>query len=322
MALAGSKALVTGGAGFIGSHLTDALIKQGCKVTVLDDFSNGLEENLDEAGRTGMVNTVRGSVEDYSLVKSLVADADYVFHEAALNLLRSMEDPARDLLVNTSGTLNVLMAIKEANPGCLMVHASTGSVYGEPRYSPQDENHPANPVSPYGVSKLAAEHYIRLWAHLQGIKAVILRYYNVYGPRQNYGKKGGVVGIFIENVLRGQAPTIEGTGNNERCFTYVDDVVRANILAAATEGATGNVMNIATTEITTINTLAEMILKTGKSDLKPVYVPARPGDIAVFRPDISRAEKLLGYRPQVTLREGLQKTLDWFLQTGRVTTDL
>jgi UDP-glucose 4-epimerase len=318
MSFEGAKALITGGAGFIGSHLADALIKQGATVTILDDFSNGLEENIGGALKTGKARLVRGSVEDMELIKNLVKDANYIFHEAALNLLRSLENPANDLRVNTGGTLNLLTAMKELNPGCTMVFASTGSVYGEPQYNPQDEKHPLNPVSPYGVSKLAAEHYVSLWTRLYNTRAVMLRYYNVYGPRQNYGKKGGVIGIFIDKVLHGQPPTIEGTGKNERCFTFVDDVVKANLLAAAKEAALGKAMNIGNTEITTIQALADMIINAGKKDLKPAYAPARIGDIAVFRPDISRAEKLLGYHPAVMIREGLQKTLEWFIQTGKV----
>jgi nucleoside-diphosphate-sugar epimerase len=318
MAFAGSRALITGGTGFIGSHLADALVKQGATVTILDDFSNGLEENIGEALATGKARLVRGSVEDYDLVKSLVKDADFIFHEAALNLLRSLENPANDLRVNTGGTLNILMSIKDLNPKCTLVFASTGSVYGEPQYNPQDENHPLRPVSPYGVSKLAAEHYIGLWTRLYNARAVMLRYYNVYGPRQNYGKKGGVIGIFIDKVMRGEPPIIEGTGGNERCFTFVDDVVKANLLAATSTKAQGQAINIGNTEITTIKALAEMVIKIGKKDLKSAYAPARLGDIATFRPDISLAEKLLGYRPTVMIREGLQKTLDWFIRTGKV----
>ena len=220
--------------------------------------------------------------------------------------------------MNTLGTLNILMAMKELNPGCTLVYASTGSVYGEPQYNPQDEGHPLRPVSPYGVSKLAAERYVSLWTQLYHTRAAMLRYYNVYGPRQNYGKKGGVIGIFIDRVLRGEPPIIEGTGENERCFTYVDDVVNANLLAATRKSAIGHPVNIGNTEITTIKALADMTIELGKKDLKPVYGPARVGDIAVFRPDISLAEKLLGYRPAVMIREGLQKTLDWFIRTGKV----
>jgi nucleoside-diphosphate-sugar epimerase len=318
MAFAGSKALITGGAGFIGSHLADVLIKQGATVTILDDFSNGLEENIAEALSTGKARLVRGSVEDTGLVKSLVKNADYIFHEAALNLLRSLENPANDLRVNAGGTLNILMAMQELNPKCALVFASTGSVYGEPQYNPQDEEHPLRPVSPYGVSKLAAEHYVNLWTRLYKTRAVMLRYYNVYGPRQNYGSKGGVIGIFIDRVMRGESPIIEGTGANERCFTFVDDVVKANLLAANSTKAQGQAINIGNTEITTIKALAEMVIKTGHKDLKLVYAPARLGDIATFRPDISLAEKLLGYRPAVMIREGLQKTLDWFIRTGKV----
>lgn len=315
--LSGRKVLVTGGAGFIGSHLVDELVKLGCHITVLDDFSNGLEENLADACASGDVRIVRGTVEDYSLVQSLVGESEVIFHQAALNLLRSVESPVHDLLVNATGTLNMLTSMKEADKECVMVFASTGSVYGEPQYSPQDEDHPLRPVSPYGVSKLVAEQYVLLWHHLFGVKTVALRYYNVYGPRQNYGPKGGVVSIFIDHVMHGQPPIIEGTGNQERCFTFVEDVVRANLLAATTEAAWGRVYNIGTTETTTIRALADIVLKIGKSKLQPLFAPPRVGDIDMFRPDISRARKYLGYSPTVKIRDGLQKTIDWFVETGR-----
>jgi len=317
MELSGRKALVTGGAGFIGSHIVDELVGLGCHITVLDDFSNGLEENLAGALQKGDVRVVRGGVEDYGLVRDLVTEAEVIFHQAALNLLRSVESPARDLEVNTSGTLNLLLAMKEAHQECVMVFASTGSVYGEPKYNPQDEGHPLEPVSPYGVSKLAAEHYVLLWNRLFGVRTVALRYYNVYGPRQNYGPKGGVVGIFIDRVQHGQPPVIEGTGKQERCFTFVGDVVRANLLAATTEPAWGRVYNIGTTEVTTIRELADMVLEIGGSKLKPVFAPRRVGDINMFRPDISRARKYLGYRPAIKFREGLKQTVNWFIETGR-----
>jgi UDP-glucose 4-epimerase len=256
-------------------------------------------------------------VEDPELARDLVVGAEVIFHQAALNLLRSVESPARDLEVNAVGTLNLLLAMKEAGGEKVMVFASTGSVYGEPQYNPQDEGHPLQPVSPYGVSKLAAEHYVLLWNRLFGARTVALRYYNVYGPRQNYGSKGGVVGIFIDRVLHGQPPVIEGTGDQERCFTFVGDVVRANLLAATTETARGRVYNIGTTEVTTIRELADMVLEIGRSKLKPASAPRRVGDINMFRPDIARAAEYLGYRPNVKFREGLRQTVDWFVETGR-----
>lgn len=319
MQIANRKILVTGGAGFVGSHLVDRLVEMKCQVTVLDDLANGDERNLDYAQESGYLTFVLGSVEDEALVYRLVVEegCELIFHLAALNLLRSLEDPYRDLRVSALGTLNLLRAMQESPVGPVMVYSSTGSVYGEPQYQPQDENHPLEPVSPYGISKLAAEKYVLLWHRLFDVRTVALRYYNVYGPRQDYSPKGGVVGIFINRVLHGHPPVIEGTGYQERCFTFVNDVVRANLLAATTETAWGEVYNIGTTEITTIRVLADMVLELCRSDLKPTYAPRRLGDIDMFRPDISRAEQRLGYRPTVPLRAGLQKTIAWFIKTER-----
>lgn len=314
MELEGKRVLVTGGAGFVGSHLVDHLVKLDCQVTVLDDLSNGSEDNLADARRNGDVRLIVGSVEDYPLVEQVVAGNEVIFHQAALNLLRSVEDPARDLGVNTLGTLNLLLAMqKSRHPGPL-VYASTGSVYGEPRYNPQDEEHPLDPVSPYGISKLAAEKYVLLWRKMFGVSTVALRYYNIYGPRQVYGPKGGVIGIFLSRALKGAPPIIEGDGHQERCFTYVSDVVNANILAACTESAWGDVYNIGTEEITTIEELAHLSLELCASPLKPEYAAPRPGDVYVFRPNIARAAQRLGYYPRVQLTRGLQWTKEWLAE--------
>lgn len=316
MELSGRKVLVTGGAGFIGSHLVDKLTELGCYITVLDDFSNGRQENLVKALEKGNVRIIRGSVEDAQTVHHLVTEAEVIFHQAALNLLRSLENPVHDLAVNTTGTLNILTAMQQSPGKPVMVFASTGSVYGEPQYNPQDEDHPLCPVSPYGASKMAAERYVLLWNRLFGVNTTALRYYNVYGPRQSYDPKGGVMGIFIDRVLHGQPPVIEGKGKQERCFTFVDDVVRANLAAATTPQASGKVCNIGTTEVTTVEELAETVLELCNSKLRPVYSAARPGDVAVFRPDISRANAVLGYRPTVSLHEGVKKTISWFVESG------
>jgi UDP-glucose 4-epimerase len=322
MDIRGRKVLVTGGAGFVGSHLVDSLAAQGCDIAVLDELSMGTEENLEQARRNGNVSLVPGSVEDESLVRHLIVGEQrtVIFHLASLNLLRSVADPRRDLLVSVLGTLNVLQAMRESPMASVMVFSSTGSVYGEPQYQPQDERHPLEPVSPYGVSKLAAEKYVLLWHRLFGVKTVVLRYYGVYGPRQNYGPHGGVVSIFAHRVLNGLAPVIEGAGDEERCFTYVEDVVRANLLAVQTESAWGGVYNIGTTEIISIRGLADLVLELCHCMLETTSAPRRVGNVAVFRPDISKAERYLGYRPTVPLMTGLRRTIDWFIQTGRAPT--
>ena len=311
MKIENKKTLVVGGTGFIGSHIVDELVKKGYSVIVLDDLSKGTVKNLEWAKENGDVEFVKGTVEDYDLVKEVVGASDIIFHQAALNLIQSTNDPRKDLLVNTLGTLNILEAMKELQTVDIMVYASTGSIYGEPEYNPQDENHPLKPTSPYGISKLAAEKYVILWNKLYGLNTVALRYYNVYGPRQDYSEIGGVIPIFIKTVLQNKPPIIEGDGLQERCFTYVSDVVRANILAAEHESAWGRAYNIGTNEITTIKDLASIIISLDDKELEPIFAPPRVGDIQKFMPDITLAKRYLEYAPQITLEDGLPSVIEW-----------
>ena len=307
------KALVTGAAGFIGSHLVDRLLSLNCQVVAIDDLSNGKIEYLQDALHNKRFRFIKGTVVDNKLIRKVVNDGiEVIFHLASGNLLTSLEDPKLDVTVTIQGTLNILEAIKERSSKTVLIFSSTGSVYGEPKYQPQDENHPLEPVSPYGISKLAAEKYVLLWHKIYGLQTSALRYYNVYGPRQNYKEKGGVVGIFINRIKHDKPPIIEGTGKQERCFTFVSDVVEANIRAATYDMALGQAINIGTTEITTIHELAYLILKCLNSKLKPTYVPRRIGDIDEFRPSLQKAKKLLRYTPKVKLIEGINKTIEWF----------
>lgn len=305
------RVLITGGAGFIGSHLAEALVGLGAEVTVLDDFSNGKEENL--AAIREEILLISGSVTDRASVKKLFSGVgfDFVFHLAAINLLRSLENPGLDLQINTLGTIHLLEAAKDSGVGRL-IYSSTGSVYGEPKYQPQDEGHPLQPVSPYGISKLAAEKYVLHWNSQYRYPTIALRYYNVYGPRQAYDPKGGVIGIFLDRVLRGLPPVIEGSGEQERCFTFVDDVVKANLLAgAAPDAALGQAYNIGTTEITTVAELAEIVLQSCASSLRPQFTAARTGDVRSFRPKIELAQNVLKYSPGVPFAVGIKKTKEW-----------
>lgn len=309
MRLRNMRVLVTGGAGFIGSHLVDALLKRRCKVTVLDDFSTGKTKNLEHVKNE--IKIIRGGVENFRLVKKAVAGCEVIFHEAALSLLQSIEDPVRNAEVNVIGTLNLLEAARECKRVKVFVHASTGSVYGEPQRIPQDEDHPLEPVSPYGVAKLAAERYVSLWHKLYGVKTTILRYFNVYGPRKDYGPRGGVTEIFIKNILMGKPITIEWDGLQQRSFTYVDDVVDATISAAEVEGAHGNVFNIGNPTLTSVKELAQLAMELCGKNVRIRYAPKREGDVRKVAPDISRAKKVLNYRPRVKLREGLLKEIAW-----------
>lgn len=307
--------LVTGGAGFIGSHLTDALLKLGCNVTVLDDLSHGSQNNLKEAQKYSNFKFVKGSVVNGKLVDLLVRKNKFIFHLAAVNLINSIKNPPQDLKVNAIGTLNILLSMTKSKLKPTLIYSSTGSVYGEPIYTPQDENHPLEPVSPYGISKLAAEKYVALFSKQYGLHAITLRYYNVYGPRQNFQKKAGVVGIFINSALKQKPLVIEGTGEQKRAFTYVDDIVSANILAATTPKARGGIYNIGSNQITTINGLADIITKELNLNKKRLQMPRRIGEIDEFIPNLEKAKKYLKYHPQTSLKEGIRKTVAWFLSS-------
>lgn len=313
MDIAGKKILITGGAGFIGSHLVDRLLKINCRVTVLDDKSNGDKNNLLEASKNKRFQFIHGTVVNEKLVKKILKDRYYaIFHLASGNLLTSLKNPKHDLKVSGLGTLNLLETLRKNKQETILIFSSTGSIYGEPKYAPQDEKHPLNTLSPYGISKLAADKYVQLWSELFNIPTVALRYYNVYGPRQRFHNEGGVVGIFINRILHNQPPIIEGTGKQERCFTYVSDVVEANILAAETRQSWGEAFNIASSEITSIKRLAKIILYYLNSNLRPLSAPRRVGDIDSFQPDISKAKTILNYSPKVNLTQGIKNTVDWF----------
>lgn len=308
------KCLVTGAAGFVASHLTDYLLSEGAIVYGIDDMSHGSMENIQEAVKNKNFVFIKSSLTKNNSVAKVIMgnNLDYIFHLAATNLLKSIDDPMYDLSVNCKATLNILLSVQQLKHRPVLIYSSSGSVYGEPAYKPQGEDHPLNPSSPYGISKLAAEKYVLLWNKLYGVQSIALRYYNVYGPRQNYKKRAGVIGIFIDDVLNDHVPVIEGTGDQERCFTYVQDVVRANVMAALSKGAYGQAFNIASKEITTINELASIVIKACGKKIKPIYVKRRIGDIDSFQPSIDKAKKYLGYKPSVKLKVGINETIEWF----------
>jgi nucleoside-diphosphate-sugar epimerase len=305
-----SRALVTGGAGFIGSHIVDSLLADGLEVVSIDDYSAGKELNHQHLGGTPGFTKVHADVTLAASVAPYMEGVDIVFHEAVSKNTICMRDPSRDLEVNAKGTLNVLELARQAGVR-KFVHASTGSVYGEACYFPTDENHPVDPVSYYGVSKLAAEKYVRLFSDLHGMNTTILRYYHVFGPRQDNRDVGGVVSIFGRRAINNQPLIIFGDGKQLRSFTFVQDVVRINKLVACKEETQGEVYNCASGVKVTIGELAEAVLAHfGRKHLGIQYEDWKPGDIVRF--DVDNAKlKRLGFEFDYSFEQGLGETLEW-----------
>lgn len=305
-----AQAMVTGGAGFIGSHLVRGLLEQGHRVRVLDDLSTGSEANLEGLE----AEVVGGDIRDQEVVRHGVKDVRWVIHQAALvSVPGSLEDPVSCYEINLQGTLNLLWAAREARVE-LVVLASSAAVYGETN-SPVAEDALKRPLSPYAASKLAMEEAALMYHRVYGLPVVCLRYFNVYGPRQRPDSPyAAVIPAFIRAMLAGQSPVIYGDGNQRRDFVHVDDVVRANLLAAESEAAVGQVLNISGGGAVTINELAEILHGILPEAPAPVHAPAREGDIYFSEAVLDRAEGALGYRPAVGLEEGLRSTVEWFLQ--------
>ncbi|MGA2767334.1 MAG: SDR family oxidoreductase [Candidatus Bathyarchaeia archaeon] len=303
------KVLVTGGAGFIGSHLVDRLLAEGFEVTVLDDFSSGKMQNISHHKNAKELHVVHGDVRDTGLVKNVVEDVDSIFHEAALvDVALSVEEPFLFNDVNVVGTLNLLRVCADSGIK-RFVFASSAAVYGISGPAKKREGMLPRPISPYGVTKLASENYVRVFSELCGLETVCLRYFNVYGPRQGVGSSySGVITAFLSRLLNSQAPVIHGDGRQTRDFVNVDDVVAANMLALKSKNAVGEVFNIASGRATTISDLAKVMQRiTEKECLKPVYAEPRPGDIKHCWADITKAERLLGFHPKVKIDGGLLK---------------
>ncbi len=305
--------MVTGGAGFIGSNLVHALLDEGFAVRVLDDFSTGRKENL--AGVAGDVEVVEGGVADPAAVARAMDGVAVVYHQAAIpSVSRSVSDPVATHEANATGTLNVLIAARDAGVS-RVVYASSSSVYGDTQALPVREDLPAAPLSPYGVAKLAGERYCTAFHASYGLPTVALRYFNVFGPRQDPSSEyAAVVPRFATAVLAGVPPTVFGDGEQSRDFTYVGDVVQANRKAeTAPDGAFGAVFNVGQGGRTTINRLLEMLQDlAGVERGDPVKAPARKGETRHSQADITRARQVLGFDPAVSLEEGLRRTLDWF----------
>jgi len=301
------KALVTGGGGFIGSHLVERLLRDGHEVRVLDNFATGHRENL--AAVDSDVELVEGDVQSYERVHTAVRGCDLVFHIAALpSVPRSIQDPLTSTASNVTGTLNVLLAARDEDVRRVMF-ASSSSVYGPQREFPQREDAAARPISPYGVSKLAAEGYCRAFTQVYGIETVALRYFNVFGPRQDpHSQYAAVIPKFITAALEGERPVIFGDGEQSRDFTYVDNTVDGTVLAARAEGVAGETFNVACGEGTTLNQLVRHIAELSGEPVEATYAERQPGDLQRSLADISRARERLGYEPAIGITSGLEKT--------------
>jgi UDP-glucose 4-epimerase len=305
------KIVVTGGAGFIGSNLVEELSKRH-NVTVIDNLSTGRTENITHIQN---IDFIEGSISDLGLLIYAFDGAECVFHQAALpSVQRSVEDPLASNAANVEGTLNVLVAARDCGAK-KVVYASSSSVYGDTPTLPKREDMKPNPKSPYAVSKLAGEYYTRVFSDIYGLKTVCLRYFNVFGPRQNpKSQYAAVIPIFITKILEGKPPVIFGDGNQTRDFTFVRDVVKANILAMEKESAEG-VFNIACERRTSLNSLVGHIVDITGSKIEPVYDKPRQGDIRDSLADITAARRELNYEPDYDLILGLTETIKWFQRT-------
>ena len=313
-----TRVLVTGGAGFIGSNLVAALLECGDDVRVLDNFSTGSRANLAALGRE--VEVVEGDLRSYERVHTAVRGTEVVFHQGALGSVpRSVQDPLTSTAVNVEGTLNVLLAARDEGIR-RVVAASSSSVYGDGGTFPRVETQPPDPISPYAVAKLAAERFCVSFTRVYGIETVALRYFNVFGPRQDpTSQYAAVVPRFIRAIADGRAVTVHGDGEQSRDFTYVENVVRANLVAADAAGAVGRVLNVATGQSQTVNALAETIGGLVGRPVEKVHGPAQPGDVRESWADVSAAREAIGYEPAVGFEEGLRRTMEAMLGTEGAT---
>lgn len=302
--------LVTGGAGFIGSNLSGRLLKDGVKrLIILDNLIAGKKENIEEFRGDKRLELVVGDIRDFGLVKKLVKESDAVFNLAASKLVVSLENPRIDLETNIVGTFNILEASRE-KAGIRIVHASTGSVLGSSD-QPMREDHYPNPTTLYGISKLAAEKYCLFYAKEFNVRVSVIRYFHVFGPRQDYAGASGVVNIFLSRVFHNKPPVIFGTGEQIRCLTYVEDDINATLLIAGRDDAVAQIYNVASETRISVKELAEMVIrKYGPQGMKPEFGPARQGENLRPIPDTAKIERL-GFKPAFTFEEGLQRTKLW-----------
>ena len=311
MALSGI-ALVTGGAGFIGSHIAAALVGQGARVRIIDDFSTGHRENIDEIG--GEVDFIQASLSDGKKLASALENVELVFHEAAIpSVPRSVEKPFETHEASVNATFSLLLAARDRRVR-RVIYAASSSAYGDQLQSPKQEDMRPDPLSPYAVAKLVGEYYCQVFSRVYRLETVSLRYFNVFGPRQDPSSQySGVISRFISALLDGERPVIYGDGEQSRDFTYVSNVVDANLLAAESVTAIGRVVNIANGRSVTINHVLELLKTlTGRTNVKAKHDPPRTGDVRDSLADLTLAHSLLGYNPSVGLEEGMRLTLDWW----------
>jgi UDP-glucose 4-epimerase len=303
--------LVTGAAGFIGSNIVEELVRQGKKVRCIDNFATGRRENIEPFLKD--VDFVEGDIRQTKVLDQVMKGIDVVLHQAAIaSVPRSVADPSTTNEVIVSGTLNILNAARQAGVR-RVVNASSSSVYGDSPQLPKHEGMGTNPLSPYAVAKLAAEHYCTVFARIHGLETISLRYFNVFGPRQDpTSQYSAVIPKFITAMRRGQQPVIFGDGEQSRDFTYVSNVINANLLAAEAKCEPGLAMNCACHERTTLNQLVEQINALLGTRIAPVYEGPRAGDIKHSYADISLVEKKLGFKPGINFRDGLRKTVEWY----------
>jgi len=306
-----NKYLVTGGAGFIGSHIAEELIKRGHDVRIIDNFLTGKRENI--ASFLDNIEFIEGDIRDVDTCRQSLEGVDFVLHQAALpSVPRSIEDPILTSEINIEGTLNLLVASRDAGIK-KFVFASSTAVYGDDPRLPKEEGMEGTPLSPYAVSKITGEKYCQVFSQIYDLPTICLRYFNVFGPRQDpFSQYAAVVPNFITKMLKGESPTIFGDGEQSRDFTYVSNVVGANLLAAEAQNVSGEIFNIACGERITVNSLAIKINELLGKDISPVHDEPRPGDIGHSLADISKARKMLKYEPLVSLDEGVEKTIRWY----------
>lgn len=315
------RSLVTGGAGFIGSHLVEALLKRGDQVIVFDDSSYGSVKNLNSA-KSERLKVVNGDITKLESLASAAKHVDEIFHLAVLNLRVGLDNPALAFEANVMGTLNVCMVAKENRNINKIIFTSSGAVYGRAKYLPKDEKHPLGATSPYGADKVAGEMYLQAFHESYGIPYVILRVFNTYGPRSQETAYAEVIPRFVDRITNGLPPVIYGTGKQRMDFTYVTDIVDGIVRAAESNEVQNDAVNVASGQDVSINELAHLILKLldREGKIEPIYAEPRPHERLVHTVppspivSISKAEQLIGYKPSVPLNVGLQKYVEWYRQ--------